>query len=177
MTTPPPILQKPDLKATQDSALAAAHGAIRRWCGWHVAPSITETLILNGNGGNTILLPSKHVTAVTQVLVEGEDATALADWGEEGTLELLGPRRFSRRRRSVEITLTHGYDPDEVPEIADLIRTLAVRAITPASDTVQRTAGPFAERRQARSDGLLGGLGLFESEKEQLAPYRLNWGV
>lgn len=177
MTTPPPILQKPDLKADQDSALAAAHGAIRRYCGWHVAPSITETLTLNGNGGSTILLPSKHVTAVTEVLIEDQDATTLADWGEEGTLELLGRRRFPRRRRSVKVTLTHGYPSDEVPEIADLIRTLAARAIIPASDKVQRAAGPFSERRQARSDGLLGGLGLFESEKDQLAPYRLNWGV
>ena len=42
----------------------AAQGAVRRYCGWHVAPSITETLRLDGYGGRVLTLPSKHITAI-----------------------------------------------------------------------------------------------------------------
>ena len=51
----------------------AAQGAVRRHCGWHVAPSVTETLRVDGYGGRTLILPSKHVTAIASVIVGDED--------------------------------------------------------------------------------------------------------
>ena len=42
--------------------IQAAEGAVRRYCGWHIAPVATETLVLDGTG-TRLALPSHLVLA------------------------------------------------------------------------------------------------------------------
>jgi len=88
----------------------AAQALVTAYCGWHIAPSKTETLTLDGPGTRTLLLPSLHVTEITSVVNEGTELdTDAYDWSDAGIVELRHGW-FSRRLRGLTVTLTHGYD-------------------------------------------------------------------
>ena len=111
---------------------------VKAWCGWHIAPSKTETVFLRGASGGRLFLPSLHVTAVTSVLV---DDVAVTDyqWSPEG--ELWRPTGWwSDRLRGVAVTLEHGYDAMPVP-VQAVIDGMAERASS-APATMQQI-GPF----------------------------------
>lgn len=173
------MAQKPSMfteYTTVDAAfwINAAQSEIRRHCRWHVAPSVTETLILDGFGSRTLTLPSKRVTEISEVLADGVDVTESATWSESGFLRL---RRgcFPCFPRSVSVSLTHGYDLEDVPEIQALIMTLARRASTgPGIIASQSTNGSSVTYQTAGGAPL--SIPLLEIEKETLAPYKLNWG-
>ena len=126
-----------------------AEGAVRRFCGWHIAPSITETVTLDSPGTNTLLLPSMHVTAVSAVrgiTMDDPAGYSMGLYGEgnygDPPVVLDGWRTNpSARFRSgilehspyrwpmgiVEVDFTHGYDtvPAEVQGVVlDLAETL-----------------------------------------------------
>lgn len=102
----------------------AAQAKVRAACGWHVAPSVTEQLIIAGDGGCEQWLPSRHVSAVQSV--EVWDGTGWVDmpgwnqatgWDECGVLAADVP--FPSGRRSIRVALTHGFDP--VPDDLKLL--------------------------------------------------------
>ena len=67
--TLPPLADLP--VGTDEAAWLAACDAVRGYCEWHIAPSVTETLTLDGPGGSVLHLPSAHVTAVASVTNDG----------------------------------------------------------------------------------------------------------
>ena len=104
-------------------AVLAACEQIRRLCGWHIAPSITETIVVDSAGGDRLWLPSRHVTEVTSVRdVTGETPVDIPfRWSASGVLS----GRFPAGFRAVEVTLTHGYEEcpeDLLPAIVDRTR-------------------------------------------------------
>lgn len=125
-------------------AIGAATDAVRSACGWHVAPSRTETdLRLDGRGGSVLTLPSLHVTAVASVVdygfpdtISGLPGLVLVEdtdfsWSDNGVLErLIGC--WSRQRRGIQVTFTHGYDLSDIPGVMLLVCTVASRSITAA---------------------------------------------
>lgn len=154
--------------------LKAAQGAVRRECGWHVAPVITETLTLDGSGSRTLLLPSKRVRALESVTNDGRDVADRVKFSRTaGVLTLASG--WSCDVGAVEVTLTHGYSVEEVPEVAALIVTLTKRAAD-SGLVVQQSVGGAAVRLATGRDGGPLGLPLLESEKDVLRPYRLTWG-
>ncbi len=107
-----------------DQMVRAAVAKVRSACGWHVAPSIFESIIISGDGGFEQWLPSRHVTDVTKVEVWDGSQWAPMDgwdsqtgWDEAGILSASRP--FPTARRSVRVTLTHGFDP--VPDDLKLL--------------------------------------------------------
>ena len=120
--TSPPIEYDPDV-------VQAAESMIRKYCGWHISPSITETLTLDGKGGSILVLPTMHVTAITAIVADGVTlATSAYTWSGIGMVERLSgywPRKF----RSIDVTLTHGYpafpDSGYPYELRQFIRQLA----------------------------------------------------
>lgn len=154
--------------------LKAAQASIRAYCGWHVAPIVEETITRDGSGRSTLLLPTMHVVDVLSVHVAGEDVTDRVRWSEAGMLEgVVFPRRF----RNVQVTLLHGYDPDAVPDLAALIIAVGSRASAGSGGVVQQAAGGMSMRLGTASDGSVGGVPLFASEKAFLNQYRVTWGV
>jgi hypothetical protein len=96
-----------------------AQALVTGYCGWHVAPSRTETLTLDGSGSMFLTLPSLHVTDIAEVTDRGDTLdTDDYDWSASG-LVYRRRGRFSHRYRSVTVTLTHGYDdmPDDVQAV------------------------------------------------------------
>lgn len=155
----------------------AAQGSVRRFCGWHVAPSFTEVLRCDGYGGRMLTLPSKHVTELVRVVADGVDVTDRVGerWSESGTVEL--PRGFCwpDSPGSVRVTVTHGWPVDEVPEIAGLLATVAKRARSQPG-VVQSQSVNGASVSYLVAGGAPLSVPLLEIEKAMLEPYRLTWG-
>lgn len=154
--------------------LNAANQAIRTECGWHVAPIITEELVLDGPGGTALLVPSKRVRSIIMATSDGRDVTDQVKFSRRaGVLTLASG--WSCDVGSIELTLEHGYELDEVAEVAALIVTLTKRAATSGA-IVQQSIGSASVRLATGRDGSAAGVPLFESEKAILEPYKLNWG-
>lgn len=154
--------------------LNAATNAVRRECGWHVAPIITETLVLDGAGGDTLLVPSLRVRSLTTVLNNGADVTEQVKFSRRaGVLTLASG--WSRDVGAIEITLQHGFDLDEVPDVAALIVALTKRAAA-ATTVSQQSIGPASVKHLTGTDGAPLSIPLMQTERDTLAPYRLTWG-
>lgn len=155
--------------------LNAAQAAIRRFCRWHVAPSITETVRVAGSG-HTLTLPTGHLTALDEVRIPARDLTidptALA-WDETGSV-VWAAGTFPCLPGSVEVTMQHGFDLDDVPDVQELLLTLARRAGShPGIITQQSVNG--ASVSYATGGGAPLSVPLLVSEKDLLAPYRIGW--
>lgn len=173
MPSIPPIVGNATV-INADFWLKAAHGAVRRFCGWHVAPLIEETIILDGSDGRDVLLPSLRVVELLTVSNDGAIVTPNVDTSRAGILRLTSGKwtdRFSR----VSVTLRHGYDLDEVPEVAALIAGVAKRGPNAGRvETSQATNGSSVG--YAAVGGAPISIPLLQTEQEALAPYRLEWG-
>lgn len=146
--------------------LDAALGAIRDLCGWHVAPSLTETQILDGPGGRVMPLRSGHVTNVHSVRLSGRLLSPDEyGWSQAGMLELY-TGEFPRRFRSVAVELTHGHD--KVPALLGLVQQKVLAALSSPMGATSEQAGQLAVK-WGRT-----GLALDESQRSMLAPYRLR---
>jgi hypothetical protein len=114
--------------------LGAALQEVRNYCNWHVSPSRTETLTLNGPGETILYLPSKHVTAVTQIVEDGVtlDISALS-WSEHG--EVIKPvvnnsqwnKLWVNKFRSIAVTLTHGFSEPQCEDWRRIVLEVAER--------------------------------------------------
>lgn len=149
MTTPaavPPLLTLDELGELkgeiEQTRLDEAISDIREACGWHIAPSFTETVTLDGPGRSVLLLPSLHVTAVGSVTENGRELVEGTDyeWSAKGTLR----RRcgWTDRYRGIVVEFTHGYDV--VPaKLAALILDVATAAAEVPVGQQPEKIGPF----------------------------------
>lgn len=105
----------------------SASESVRRACGWHIAPVVTETLTLNSNGGPLLVLPSLKVVDITEVRDVSDDTPAIIEgwrWSADGLVSRENgcwPTGF----RTVEVDIIHGHEtcpPELFPVIADFSR-------------------------------------------------------
>ena len=124
------------------AAVEAAEALVRAYCGWHIAPSETHTVVLDGKGGSTLFLPSLHVTAITSITVDGVLLAATAyEWSQTGQVN----RRYGawpRKLRSISVVFTHGY-PVCPPEVRDFIEQSA-KASAGSAPLTQAQVGQVA---------------------------------
>ena len=125
--------------------------AVRAYCGWHVAPSASETVKVEGDGGSVLLLPSLYITDVTAVRDESGNAVTDWKWRENGVMR----RSTWRDGELYEFDIVHGYDaiPPEIQEIADKIDadgmgSGALRSVTegPFSESYDTATAPLSMR-------------------------------
>lgn len=159
------LFQAGDAQTLIDEATAN----VRSYCGWHIAPSISETLTLNGNGRKVLILPSLHVTAVASVT---QDGILVADTEYEvdpaGLLAHVG-WWWGAVPSSIVVSMTHGYE--SVPDVAAVIMARVSRAQSTPGNAVRVQAGPFAEQYES------GGAGFTGDELATLDRYRLRPGL
>lgn len=159
-------------QATTSTPEEAAENALRDYCGWHIAPVIQQTLVLDGNGQHKKLLPSRRIVSVESVKVEGEEVTDYR-FSQDGWLNLA--RRTPPVERCLEVTFTHGFE-ETPPVLIHVMNAMVARArMSPAGNIVNQRAGTQSVTF-ATSGGAVLSLPLLESEKELLSPYKLNWG-
>jgi hypothetical protein len=105
------FLQNDVTTAPAELALDIASGIVRAYVGWSISQE-TVVLVTEGDGGNALWLPTKLLTAVTSVEVDGELLT-FGDhyrWTSSGRLRRIGAS-WPCLERSIEVTFTHGYNP------------------------------------------------------------------
>ncbi|CAM3038812.1 hypothetical protein [Skermania piniformis] len=129
----------------QQQRIAEVVAAVRTYCGWHIAPARTETLVVDGPGGPVLQLPTLHVTAVESVTELGKPLTASAgySWSARGSLRRQ-PRGtwWTDEYRAIEVRLTHGHPVAP----ADIVGVVMDRALTAAASPAGQPAekmGPF----------------------------------
>jgi hypothetical protein len=166
----------PTPDGVDEFAWRAAVSTIRGYCEWHIAPSVTETVTVDGAGDGILLLPTLYLTGLTAVT---DDGTVIADseiqWSQRGAVRR-GTQRYSCYRwtnkyRGIAVTMTHGYTdfPHEVLAVA--------RDMARAGDRVGAsafTSGPHQVQYGVTSAGTqAGAVGMSDLQKSVLARYRI----
>jgi hypothetical protein len=132
-------------------AVLAAEDQVRDYCGWHIAPSRTETLTLDGTGTAILLLPTVYVTAITSIVENGVTILGTPNygytWSEGGLVERIGAY-WTWKRRAISITLTHGYPVCPASVRREVARLAAASYATPAplSQESQTALRPYQLR-------------------------------
>lgn len=162
-----PIATPTDLDAYLASGpeglLAAASALVRSYCGWHVTPSVEETVTV-WRAGRLALLPSLHVTAVTSVTIDGR-SVAEFDWCVDGRMWL------RRGCEPVTVTMSHGHDTAD--DVRAVVLAVAARAAASPSGIIRAQVGQINETYTQTAPNQTGGVALLDHEKAALAPYVL----
>lgn len=154
------------LAATEVQRLEQAEALVRGFCGWHIAPSRTESVTVRGRGTKTLTLPTMHVTAVTSVTEDGRTLTVDDDytWSAAGVLTRDGVWPVDAK---VVVAMSHGHAP--IPaEVTAIVQAIAQRAVNNPGSMTRKQIGPFSEQYATDS-----ALSLLESEREALRRYRI----
>ncbi|HLL68816.1 MAG TPA: hypothetical protein VK453_24345 [Micromonosporaceae bacterium] len=157
-------LQRPLDQPAAELALAGASGIVREYCGWTISAE-AATFVVDGSGTTLIGLPTLHLTAVTEVRIDGLALEPAGyAWSENGLLQRRAgwPRRF----RCVAVDCAHGYG--QVPDVVRaVVLALAGRLHTNPDRLVSKTVGGIS-RTYATGSG-----DMSELELAMLAGLRL----
>lgn len=184
MAAAEPIVLVADLDAYQagepQSLIDAATAAVRRYCGWHITPSRTEVLVLQGDASSTLMLPSLCVSAVTSVtygntlLVADDDYS----WTTYGVVTFaprvpyfISPPFWSYRPRAVTVELTHGFE--SAPDVEAVILSMVARARVSPSGVIRSQVGQVGVTYSQTGTGQAGGIALLPNELATLDLFRL----
>lgn len=168
-----PIVLVDDLTAYQAGdpqyLIDAATTSVRNYCRWHVTPSITETVTVDGDGSTILGLRTLHLTAVSSLTVDGVPLDpSTYRWSQVGqVMKTSGAPWYE----SVAVTFTHGYDV--APDVAAVILAAASRAQASPSGVVRTQTAQVSETYSQTGFNQVGGVALFDSEKATLDLYRL----
>lgn len=154
-----------------DTYLAAATDAIRRYCGWHVAPEARETLTVTGSGRSELNLPSLRIVEVHSVIDGGTSVPVDQVTSSGGVLTR---RAGSWSTGPVKVDLTHGFTGADV---ASLAMSIAARARSTPQGFVRQQAGTMSATPSQMAFNASGGVGLLDWEKQQLDLYRIVGGA
>lgn len=131
-----------------DLVVAAAEGAVRVYCGWHIAPARTETVTAMSDGGAALLLPTMQVseiTAVRQLTTEGPQVED--NWRSTPRLAagvLLRNSGCWKYGGVYEVDCTHGH-AQVPPEVRAVVLDLANMLVNTPGGVTRRVAGPFQQ--------------------------------
>ena len=124
-----------------------ALAAVRKYCGWHVAPVHTaEGFVLDGMGGHILSLPTMQLLdliAVTDDDVILDPDTEL-DWSELGLVVKKSGARWSKRYGSIRVTMTHGFAQVPGDWRAAVLRIVDRAAVTVGVPGDAAGAGPYS---------------------------------
>ena len=150
-----------------ESALAAASQAIRNYCGWHVAPSMS--CVAYPEGGSPVMrLPAGYVSSVTKV-TEGSEELSDYEWRSDGLLRR--DRNWPDKWESVKVEYAAGYDAAAVPDLAETVCSIV-------SGVLSISAGVSSESADGvtisyRQDASSIAASLTSQQRSALEPYKV----
>jgi hypothetical protein len=176
--------QEASLSTREEFLVRAAAEVVRDYCGWHIAPSITDTYpkLAIGSGG-IIMLPSGYVTDVASVTINSPagdtvlDPTTDYDWFKTGYIEARSPLwRYGygavsgpQQAGLATVTMTHGYT--ECPlAVKAVIFELMETADPVSSANVKEIASPSYRIMWGPNSGEF----LNPGQISRLSKYKLN---
>lgn len=158
--------------------LDAASSMIRRYCGWHIAPEVTEDVLADGTGGHIQALPTLHMTALVALAETSRSNTvrvwdpADVEWSISGHMRQHA--LWTDRMQGVSATITHGWSLDDCGDLAVLCATMTARAVASPFGEKAQTVGSVAVQLSTGPSGSAGGVALYSDQLAQLDAYRLN---
>jgi len=155
-----------------DLLLDIASGIVRARCGWHIAPSVTETLTVDGSGSSLLALPTLHLTALSSVTEDGE-VVDLDDvqWSTVGLLTRA--TAWTTRLNGVSATITHGHTTAPAA-VVGIVLMAAARASASPTGVVREQVGEFSVTYSQHSPNQAGGVVLLEHEQRVLERYSIS---
>jgi hypothetical protein len=153
--------------------LDGATTAIRRYCGWHVAPRFKETVQLDTDGGRLLQLPTLRVHEIEKIEVDGVELDKKTfRWTPKGMVELVDPRTsFPSGFQRVRVTMTHGFD--SAPDVAQVVRQIVANAISSSMGATREQAGQVSVSWSLTAPNVAGGISLLARDLAVLDSYRL----
>ncbi|OXM99881.1 hypothetical protein [Bifidobacterium vansinderenii] len=156
-------------------ALDAVSMAVRRHCGWHVAPVLQCEWIGQGDGSRIIRLPALEITGITAASDNGEQLrTGDIEWRSDGLVKRLNFTRWSRRWGSVTIDYTAGFEADQIMDLVQTVAQITASNLAAAAGVQREQAGQVSITYNQTAPGVSGGITLLDRDKELLAPFRLT---
>lgn len=172
---------RPEDKPLTDRALyflRAACESVRVYCGWHIAPSVTEVIPkLEVGSRGLIMVPSRYVTDVSSVVVDQDQTLSVTDyeWFKEGYIEMRSPvyrygyAGFAGGTPTTTVSMTHGYITCPLP-VKQVIFELMESAATAPSGSVSSVSAPG----YGITWGDEGGVNIVDSHRARLSHYRIG---
>lgn len=159
-----------------DDALAGASKAVRKYCGWQISPSQTDTLTLDGPGGYLLQLPSLYVTEITSITEAGTLLVENTDyrWSASGQVSRIGCQ-WSSLYRDIVVVFTHGYDPtvDDTSDVKEIVLASTARNLASPVGAMTEGSGGETVRWSQVGPGVAGGLALLPHEFAILDQYKI----
>lgn len=154
--------------------LEMASAAVRRYCGRSFDYVEDDEVVVRTNADCRLRLPNGPVTALTAINGPiGDDATDLDI--DDLTVDALGFVSGTFTCGSYTVTDTHGYDP--IPDdVAMVVAMVAARQLSNSLGYRSENLGDYAVVHAIPATGVPLGLSLSPTERETLAPYRVDVG-
>lgn len=156
--------------------LVAASAAVRRYCRWHISPVHEEEIVtIDARGGRVLMLPTMRLLTVHEIVEtqRGKGQLPLTvDLDEIEATEkgwLYRDRPWSNRLSGVQVTMTHGYDPTEVLDLATAVATMVARSMANPTGIDQAMVGTVQIRYARQTDGVYMVIGGFDAYARQLS--------
>lgn len=159
--------------------LGAVGDGIRDYCGWHIAPVISDTNVQARIGAEGIvMLPTLNIVSVEQVVLDGITLTENTDYTvhSAGYLVLAGHslcgtgvyarlRGSQRAIRPITVDMTHGF--------TDIPRPVSEVGFEVASRTMEKPAGVVTDLTSGPYRFKFGEFGsvLSDEQRSRLGPY------
>lgn len=154
--------------------LDGASAGIRRYCGWHIAPVLEETLEGDGPGGTLLLLPTGRLLSVVSATNGGYSVdVSTVEFSRSGMLELSGGGWWSSKLGGVSVRVQHGYDVADVADVQQVVKQVTANALSSPMGATREQAGQVSISWATTAPGVSGGLSLLERDFAVLAPFKI----
>lgn len=149
-------------------AKARAEAEVVAYCGWHIAPTRTDELVVDSNGADALLLPTLRMTELDELSVDDSPVdVSSVEWSEAGFVRR--DAAWPNKLRGVAVTFTHGYATMPL-DVTAVIERLTARVLEAQGQGLLVQVGQV--RVATDSDGLPYS-GLAELDRIVLDRYRL----
>ncbi len=182
MASIPPLLTAADFSAGTNGVISpddprlgplldGASAAVRRYCGWHVTPVISEDVLLDGTGSSLIIVPTLRLVSVSSASNDGVtvDQTGF-DWSPAGLVKLRSGC-WSNRYRSVALSISHGFE--SAPDVVQIVQQVVANAISSSMGATREQAGQVSISWSLTAPNVAGGVSLLQRDLDVLNLYRL----
>lgn len=153
--------------------LKGASAAIRKYCRWHIAPVLEESLTVDGSGAAVQHFPTARLLSIVEVTNDGVPLpVAGLDASAAGMIE----RRsgvWSCRFSGVTARVRHGYDLAAVPDVAQIVVQVVSNALASPMGVTREQAGAIAVSWSMTGPNVAGGISLLERDLAVLSQYRI----
>jgi len=152
-----------------EAALNAASQAVRNYCGWHIAPSLTCTA-KPANAPVVLRLPAAYVSEITSITENGETVTDY-EWREDGLIRRDFPNAWTNKWGGIEVEYIAGYDAEAVPDLVEAVCAITSGVLSVSAGVTSESADGVSVSYSASASSIAAGLTY--NMKSALEPYKV----